>query len=882
MFNREYSANRGKEWEVLYQGALSAAQTNYLEIKSSIPVQEIPGSPFPWNSRYNQIRCDVGAASYLSGKKLYGLVDGKTSKNPLNLFPLTKKGSNRKIGTFYCSISEEARRHQLKGLESARIRVFAYEHKLEVALKWYQAVEGLEFSEPVAQLRSQQRSQLIPWQPEYLEYPLGKRQQEALAAMSTPGGYFIWGPPGTGKTTVIASAIKKAVDNGQTVLVTSHTNAAIDNALERLLELDKEQHFGLFDHGDIIRKTPKNITKVSEIIRNEPAICDKKAASLIIGYEEEYERLENFIVSNAQHPDRKKEESVKNEIYMLDRDQQGIRLFLDVLDDYTQYEQCKAASQEYHSQKEGLVKQAYKVSQEIRKYNESIVSLEMRSVNDWNTYYEKERNDENCQAIHNMVVKRRNRLKKIESIVQWLEESFYTGKTIASKYQNYVSRADEEVAASRVRLTTARAELETSKSLMKELELQYDTAVSKLNELLWQQQRIAQEIQSVTGEIDKCRDDEYKYETNIREKGYTLDIVKHQYAEFQDTGQIELGRSWIETIDSVSRLDKEQSALKAEQTNLNDKLRKQQQALLKNAQVMACTIESLMYDEILQNRTFDIVIIDEVSSAEASKVIYTAAKARTTCVLVGDFLQNAPVVEDVTEKSLAPNKNVKSWQHDDIFKLVGIVDKTSAMHNPRCVCLDEQHRFPRIVADLVNDFCYDGLIQSPGKPVQEDHTVIDFIDTSNMNIHFEQIRGSWTCIETAKLAASLISDNVGDESVGYVTPYREQVRLAEGYLPKTVGCGTSHRFQGREFDTVIVDLMQDGEKARWIASAAVGSGSDIALGAARVLNVAVTRAKKHLYIIGDWCFISSASSPGMKAIAKLAQHGDFCLRKLPR
>ena len=47
---------------------------------------------------------------------------------------------------------------------------------------------------------------------------------------------FIQGPPGTGKTTVIVEAIKRrlAANPDERILVTSHSNLAVDNALERL------------------------------------------------------------------------------------------------------------------------------------------------------------------------------------------------------------------------------------------------------------------------------------------------------------------------------------------------------------------------------------------------------------------------------------------------------------------------------------------------------------------------------------------------------------------------------------------------------------------------------------------------------------------------
>jgi superfamily I DNA and/or RNA helicase/predicted RNA-binding protein with TRAM domain len=52
---------------------------------------------------------------------------------------------------------------------------------------------------------------------------------------------LIHGPPGTGKTTVIAEIVRHLRDQGKNVLITSHTNVAVDNAMERLLS-DYETH----------------------------------------------------------------------------------------------------------------------------------------------------------------------------------------------------------------------------------------------------------------------------------------------------------------------------------------------------------------------------------------------------------------------------------------------------------------------------------------------------------------------------------------------------------------------------------------------------------------------------------------------------------------
>lgn len=53
---------------------------------------------------------------------------------------------------------------------------------------------------------------------------------------------FIWGPPGTGKTTVIGGILKNILKEQRTVLLLSHTNVAVDNALKTILSILKEKN----------------------------------------------------------------------------------------------------------------------------------------------------------------------------------------------------------------------------------------------------------------------------------------------------------------------------------------------------------------------------------------------------------------------------------------------------------------------------------------------------------------------------------------------------------------------------------------------------------------------------------------------------------------
>lgn len=78
--------------------------------------------------------------------------------------------------------------------------------------------------------------------------------EEQCAAVSLALGSdltYVWGPPGTGKTTTVAHLVAAHYRAGRSVLVVSNTNAAVDTAVGRIAEL-LEGDPG-FDVGEVLR-----------------------------------------------------------------------------------------------------------------------------------------------------------------------------------------------------------------------------------------------------------------------------------------------------------------------------------------------------------------------------------------------------------------------------------------------------------------------------------------------------------------------------------------------------------------------------------------------------------------------------------------------------
>jgi hypothetical protein len=78
---------------------------------------------------------------------------------------------------------------------------------------------------------------------------LNKEQRDAVSSALGRDTTFIWGPPGTGKTQTIGEIGAQLFVRGRTLLMVSHTNTAMDEALIRIANALK----GEFREGEVLR-----------------------------------------------------------------------------------------------------------------------------------------------------------------------------------------------------------------------------------------------------------------------------------------------------------------------------------------------------------------------------------------------------------------------------------------------------------------------------------------------------------------------------------------------------------------------------------------------------------------------------------------------------
>jgi superfamily I DNA and/or RNA helicase len=131
-------------------------------------------------------------------------------------------------------------------------------------------------------------------------------------------------------------------------------------------------------------------------------------------------------------------------------------------------------------------------------------------------------------------------------------------------------------------------------------------------------------------------------------------------------------------------------------------------------------------------------------------------------------------------------------------------------------------------------------------------TAVTFIDTAGANYDEQQDADS-TSIGNAPEAAlvtqkvqQLLDAGLPAADIGVITPYSAQVRLLRDLLPEDVEAASVDGFQGREKEAIIISLVR---------SNLVGNVGFLA--ETRRMNVALTRARRKLIVIGDSATISA-------------------------
>jgi len=262
------------------------------------------------------------------------------------------------------------------------------------------------------------------------------------------------------------------------------------------------------------------------------------------------------------------------------------------------------------------------------------------------------------------------------------------------------------------------------------------------------------------------------------------------------------------------------------------------------------------------------LLIDEAGQATPQSAVGLIHRAKR-CVIVGDPLQLEPVVtipEQITkilkEKYIVEGKKHKvegenkaevDWSPHRV-SVQKLADRVSKMGTYMNVGKEEEEiwtGFPlrthrrcyEPMFSIANSIAYNGQMVSAMEENQEEEFIVDscWYDIKGGNIEDRHIVvEEITCLE--EKIKELRETFEGEIFV--ISPFRDVAEECRSKLSKDkkVSCGTIHTFQGKEADAVFLVLGSDTNRTET---------REWAYQKPNLLNVALTRAKKRLYVIGN-------------------------------
>ncbi|MBC8600196.1 AAA family ATPase [Parabacteroides acidifaciens] len=271
--------------------------------------------------------------------------------------------------------------------------------------------------------------------------------------------------------------------------------------------------------------------------------------------------------------------------------------------------------------------------------------------------------------------------------------------------------------------------------------------------------------------------------------------------------------------------------------------------LFAEARVVACTLVGSA-NRVLMNRNFTSLFIDEAAQALEAACWIAIGKADRV-ILAGDHHQLPPTIKCIEAARGGLDCTLMQKVTDSKPEVVSLLKTQYRMH-------DDIMRFPS------HWFYNDELLSAPEvkhRGILEYDTPVVWLDTADCHFTEDQLADSMSRInkDEANLLVSTLQTYIGkigkervlDESIdfGLISPYKSQVHYIRGLIKRNaffkpfrrlITVHTVDGFQGQERDVIMISLVRANEKGQ------IGFLGDL-----RRMNVAITRARMKLIILGD-------------------------------
>ena len=627
------------------------------------------------------------------------------------------------------------------------------------------------------------------------EYPPTPSQMRAIRnGIRSKDIYLVMGPPGTGKTTVILEWVKYFVQQGKRVLVSSQNNKAVDNVLARLAE-EKEI--------DVIRIGSE--AKVEMEVRRY--------------------LFENKIANTRREIAEKTAENIAIADAMLTK--------------------WKAV----HTQLSSYAKELVRYEEEEKQLMGTLIPQLIASGNDVQEKYKEYISARNTAAhLRQSLQQRYDRMMS------------YPTEGLAGLWGRFRRWFDQGAMKKEVQAYDhARARELAAAAPYNEVRRQYTlryqevrdsvyVPLQSLKDICTRNHALLQTLTEDARGLNSCAWNFFA--SSFPTEMCSSDVIPYEVAIAGDLGRFE---SFIKHLKDW------------QQKNENKQDYSLKHMILESVDLVGATCIGVSSQKRFADLKFDVTIIDEAGQIQIHNALVPMSVSNKL-IMLGDHRQIPPSVDQSLVNACDENGVKTELLEKSLFEqLYEDLPESNKM------MLDTQFRMPPEIAAIISHEFYEGEYHS--LPDWKKNLVSLFpqlssarmvvIDTAQAPARMEEKSeggGTYNVLEAeiiARIVRGLQEQPAFDlHELGVISAYKAQVKKIRGMLSDCLTederqemAATLDSFQGQERDIIIYSFTRSSQKPPHLRR--IGFLNEL-----RRLNVAMTRCKKMLILVGDMDFLS--------------------------
>lgn len=683
--------------------------------------------------------------------------------------------------------------------------------------------------------------------------PLDESQASVVAHALSNRFTVVTGAPGTGKTQVILNIIANALMWNKSVLIASKNNKAVDNVKERFDKLDSSQYLLRFGRKEYVKN--QTVPALSQILNRLNALQTQpdSLSELLYQYSD--------FTSTIKDAERKllRIGELENSIKLLLSDKSNVET------------QIETENQRFASECERINNRYSNVSH----------------LDDINL--------ESISQIASQITRLRNYLQSKYTGISGIWHNLFSKKGHAVAYLGLIEDLpssikaelrDQNLTRSTDDFKNGKAIIEHSNQVITLLEriCDWQRALQKENtrhsltisNLRSRLATIERNYNTVTEELEELTKKKSELNDSIRRAKGALIILGKQLVAAKIL-EIERGQGVAQKISSYKSYLPDNIPWKDDE--IPDFICKSRE-FLSVCRLISVTSLSVKAGFPLVDNLFDILIIDEASQCDIASAIPLILRAKQV-VIIGDPKQLKHITsvrvdeENIVRAHLGLSARPYLKYAEQSLWDYAVDFLAHANQNSSPITLENHYRCHHEIIGYSNHQFYSRFLDKPlNVMTDESNMKLPQQGFVMINVHGKQesenVNINRIEAERAISVAKEVCSLKADVSIGIVTPFRDQADYIKSHLPDSIKANvevnTAHGFQGDEKDVIIYSLVVSDNspqsKVNWIDYMVPN-----------LVNVAVTRARQTLYIVGNADYIK-AVSPEQNALGYLIRYAQ--------